>query len=437
MLNKRQRQHVPIRRRPVNRGHSVSHTPSLHEFREPAVRANCIRVFAKIADNLHQALLLRRLLADPTCITKPIVLRVSLVPIMNFKTVPCFALLLAGWFANSPNAFAFGGISPWQPDPALPGVSKGKVETYWLAPYVLISQEYRKTTVTWFTEDGQVRRQTAVSGVEPGFVDVIEEEEPLPPLGVLRQHVGNVVYEGVNEDWKITLPTKFQPGKFWNGIPGYVTSTPDSRVFVHEYHPDPAQITLDIYIHGELSNTAGPFWQYLGRGVELHENGSATLPVWKDEAHSTAQIVTMDTNGVVCSRVDCGKSVDTPNTAPATKPVSQGGSPDLHLPEKAQVLAVGCMPKLTIYAVAELYKPGPWGGAEWTLNNSGKEWIRTFYAVQDGSVIARWQAPTPRRLAGEDHDHFLSLDGKLFYVTASEFVQLDPDEIMSKKNGWH
>ena len=88
--------------------------------------------------------------------------------------------------------------------------------------------------------------------------------------------------------------------------------------------------------------------------------------------------------------------------------------------------------------MAELNKPGPWRGAEWTLGNSGKEWIRAFYAVNvhDGSLAARWQAHYPQRLAGEERDHFLSLGNKLYFITASEVVELNPEDIVSKKNGW-
>jgi hypothetical protein len=147
-----------------------------------------------------------------------------------------------------------------------------------------------------------------------------------------------------------------------------------------------------------------------------------------------------DTNGIVQSRIDCGQSVDSQNIAPGGKPRSLASNSDLHDSgnEKAQVLAVGYTPKLTIYATAELYKPGPWRGAQWSLGNSGKEWIQTFYAVnvQDGSVVARWQEQYPQRLAGEDRDHFLRLGDKLFYVTASEFVELNLDDIISKRNGW-
>jgi hypothetical protein len=338
---------------------------------------------------------------------------------MKPKPILFLTLVLSGWFGGCITTSSFGALPPG-PIPPLPGVSKGKIETYWLAPYVRVSEGFGGTTVTWFSEDGHLRRQSAVSGIEPGFVNVIGQGETIL---------------GVNEDWKITLPPEPPPVQS-----GYITSTPDSRVFVHEYHPNPGQIALAIYLHGLLTNTVGPFWQYQGRDVELHEDGSASLPIWKDQTHSTAQVLTTDTNGVLLSRIDCGQSVDSQNIASGGKPLSMANQPDLHAPgnEKAQVLAVGFTPKLTIYATAELYKRGPWRGAQWSLDNSGKDWIRTFYAVkvQNGSVVARWQAQVPQRLAGVERDHFLRLGDKLFYVTANEFVELNPEDIISKMNGW-
>jgi len=370
--------------------------------------------------------------------------------------------------------------------PDLPGVSKGKIETYWLAPYVRTSEGLGGKTITWFAEDGHIKRQTAVSGIEPGFVDIIGKRETM---------------QGVNEDWQITLPPEPPPVESGYSMSGYITSTPDSRVFVHQLHPKPGWIAVDIYIHGKLANTVGPCLQYMGWAAELNDDGSTALIVWKDVSHTMAQVITTDTNGTIRFRADCGQSVCPPIVAPDGAGVllhpNTGGSDentfmwfthdgklnsmainpnpycvgwvpkscqslfstrgfedryqlidwntgkslwDILCPGtgKAQALSVGFTPKLIIFAVVELYKPGPWRGAEWFLGNSGQEWIRTFYAVnvQDGSLAARWQAHSPQRLAGEERDHFLSLGDKLFFVTAGEVVELNPEDIVSKKNGW-
>ena len=64
----------------------------------------------------------------------------------------------------------------------LPGESKGKVEAYWMAPYVLVSEERigkrGATMVTWFNEDGRIKRQTEVSILEPGYVVIISRRFP-------------------------------------------------------------------------------------------------------------------------------------------------------------------------------------------------------------------------------------------------------------------
>ena len=66
--------------------------------------------------------------------------------------------------------------------PDLPGVTKSKAEAYWMAPYVLVSEERigkrGATMVTWFNEDGMIKRQTEVSILEPGYVVIISRRFP-------------------------------------------------------------------------------------------------------------------------------------------------------------------------------------------------------------------------------------------------------------------
>jgi len=362
------------------------------------------------------------------------------------------------------------------------------METLWLAPYVrasvpnlLESQGFGESTVSWFDENGRLKQQAVVAGINPGFLTLLNS-----PLEVVQ---------GVNEDWKITLPA--DPSQ-----DGSITSTPDSRVFVHERHPQPESVALDIYIHGKLASALGPFLEYGGSGVELNDDGSTALLVWKDAAHTTAQVVAAGPDGAVRFQVDCGQSVASPIVAPDAagmllspntggadentfiwftrdgkkrslainpNPECVGWIPhsikslfstslgydyryqlidwntgkslwDIPCPggENSQALAIAFTPKLVIFAVAELYKSGPWKGAEWVFRNNGKEWIRAFYAVsaQDGSLVARWQAQDAQRLDVNDSEHFLWLGDKLFYVTSTEFAELNLADIVSKKNGW-
>jgi hypothetical protein len=111
---------------------------------------------------------------------------------------------------------------------------------------------------------------------------------------------------------------------------------------------------------------------------------------------------------------------------------------DIACPGNVEALAIGLTPKLILFAVAELYQPGPWRGSQFTLRNGGKDWIRKFYAVsvQDGSIVASWRTDYPERLGNTDRDKFLSLDDKLFYITADEFTEVNIVDILSRKNGW-
>src|SRR6266498_1362972 len=214
--------------------------------------------------------------------------------------------------------------------PDLPGVTKSKAEAYWMAPYVRVSEERigkrGATMVTWFNEDGMIKRQTEVSILEPGYVVIISRRFPeavvrsrFAPDFIRRSGYSNVI-RGVNEDWKIVLPNKTGPS-------GCETSTPDSRVFVVEFHPRQGLIALDVYVHGKLENTVGPFRQYGFESVHLSDDGSAALIVWKDESKKTVQLVVLDPGGKVSIRVDCDHPVHSPIAAP-------GGAGALLLPNQ-------------------------------------------------------------------------------------------------------
>jgi len=314
---------------------------------------------------------------------------------MKFDSLLCSTLILSALFGGCVTALAFGGVPPPGPFPDLPGVSKGKIEIYWLAPGVRASEGLGGKTITWFAEDGHIKRQTAVNSVEPGFVEI----------GGKRETV-----QGVNEDWKITLPPEPPPIQSGYSMSGYITSTTDSRVL----HPNTG---------GNDENTFMWFTQE-GKVHSLAVNPNPACLGWVPK---TCQSLFSTSMGFEYRY----RLIDW-STGKSLWDIPCPGN------VKAHVLSLGFTPKLIIFAVAEPYKPGPWGGAEWTLGNSGTEWIRAFYAVnvQDGSLAARWQAHYPQRLAGEDRDHFFALGNKLFYVTAGEVVELNPQDILSKKNDW-
>ena len=372
------------------------------------------------------------------------------------------------------------GAAPEQLPADLPGECKGLVDACWVAPYVQASKAFGKTIFTWFAKDGSVKDQRAVEGVEPGFVDVVGRK------GTIR---------GVNEDWEITLP----PGPHEPGLSGYINSTSDSRVFFHERHPKQGLIALDIYVHGKLASTVGPYLQYLGNDFSLNADGSTGLLIWKDESKTTAQIVTSNTNGSIRFRVDCGAPVTSlivapggsgallrPNTGGTNqnsfmwftgqgKLYSMDVSPnpwcvgwipgsrkslfstslgneaghyqlidwdigkqlwDIPCPGDGHALAIGLTPDLIIFAVAVPYHPA--ARQSTPFPDDEEEWLRTFYAVnvQDGSVVARWQAQLPHLSFDAGRENFLQLGDRLFYVTPEDFTQLNLDDIRSRRHGW-
>jgi len=421
---------------------------------------------------------------------------------MKSKLILCLALALSGISFGQPFS-----IPPPPPGSDLPGDNTGKIETYWLAPYVRVSKGFGGTTVTWFADDGRVKRQTAVSVIEPGFVR----------LPSSRGHEQTIL--GVNEDWKIILPPEPTNAPRYN-MSGYITSTPDNRVFVHEFSPKPGQVALDIYVHGKRVNTAGPFWRYSATDVVLNKDGSAALLIaetnmeydvpaqgaaLRNELDANqrvqARVITFNTNGTVQFKMDCGPAVWSPLVAPdgtglllhsntgtnqntlmwftkkAEKVRSLNIGPnsefagwipgthkslfstsfgfetnryhlidqdsgkqlwDIPCPGGGQPLAVGLTPKFIIFAVAELYRAGPWRGSEWVFLNSKTDWIRTFYAVnvQSGQIVARWQEFYARRYCDSNYGHFLCLADNFYYIIPDEFTKINFDDIMAKKNGW-
>ena len=387
--------------------------------------------------------------------------------------------------------------SRWPSD--LPGLNGGIVDSHWVAPYVQATTVSGRTTLTWFSKNGNIEQQTAIGDLQPGFVDI-----PGRPQTIW----------GINEHWQITLPR----GPSAPQLAGFITSTADSRVFVHEHHPKQGQIALDIYVHGNRVNTVGPFWQYGGNDVVLNDDGSAAFLITKTNMQNDvplsdnalrekllsnegvhAQIVVLNTNGDIRFQADCGRDVWSPIVAPdgagvllrpntgtnqntfiwltqqgklhsmdiSPNPECIGWIPQTHkslflttigfdaehfvlidwdtgerlwdisCPGRGEILAVGLTPKLILFAVAEPYPKGVWHHVNDSLLQSGTEWVRTFYAVdvRDGRLVARWPGQFPHTFDA-DRDYFVRLGDRLYYVTADEFTELNFADIAAKKDGW-
>ena len=379
------------------------------------------------------------------------------------KTLAGLILLLA------PHAVA-GEPPPQQRK--LPGASKGSLASRWLAPYVSATLERVgsgwSARVRWFDAEGRVRKELAgrALGTQPGFVHT--------------QVSGEMVVHAVNGDWKFVLPRK--------GIPddAYVTSTVDSRVFVHEWHPDRERIGVDVYVDGKLAGTIGPYLQYRRGNVQLGATGSLGLLTWKTQARKVPQLVVADSGGRVHCRVDCGSGVHGPIPAPdgaAALVQREGGSfefwraegrvaafdiePNAHfvrwMPGDHHALFLTSLGEANRYRVVDCTTgkivwdvPHP-GGGHTTLECIAVEGdfvllsgldsvkvgtrngpVRTVYALRatTGKLHARWRPWPFSPHFSIDAGRLVKLGKRLFVVADDEFAELDPSDITARKNGW-
>lgn len=379
---------------------------------------------------------------------------------------------------------AKGPPPPVIDDPVIPGTIQVTSLNYWIAPFVKVSQEsaarYSATTVTWYSQEGPIRTQR-VDYASANYVTASKD--------------GKSVIFGVSEPWQMTLPPESDGVMTMRILRG----TRDSRVLLDQYSPDRKEVTARVYVHGKLVNTLGPYLQYLGRDVELGEDGSTATLVWKDAIKSSTQLVLSDPEGKESAKIDCLQTDKSPIPAPggigAILPLSdvthprnnftwytpEGRGPTFEIGpnprfvawvpdsmislfdvglgfersyqmidwasgkllwnipcpgEKGYPLAVAVTKKLVIFSVAEIYKAGPWRGPQWIFRD-GQEWIRTFYAVriEDGSLVAKWQAQYASRLKHERNE-FFRIGTKLYYVTSDEFSEIFEDDILAGSGKW-
>ncbi len=367
-------------------------------------------------------------------------------------------------------AFLVANSSVARPPPplrkTLPGLSQGRVESRWLAPYVLVTTERigsnATTNVRWFSADGRVVREVSGGSVSahPGFVSVFAD-------GIATIHA-------VNGDWKLVLPKK--PKK--PGRPGFITATADSRTFVHEFHPLNDQIAVDVYVHGKLVNTIGPFRHYRGESVQLGEDGSIAVLVSNSDKNNVARVVVVDPGGNMRFQRQCTGPVHSPVPAPRGTAVlvrpntgdatantfifydESGGASSFNVGPNA--VFVGWVPKTMSALICtsvgykhryhlvdctngetiwEIPDPNPHQGLSCAAIVVGGYVLfhgYEFAAVDttDGKVVARWQPCAGRRPIGVNGAWFRKLGNRLFVISDDEFSEFSLEDIAAEKNGW-
>jgi|GEM_PF-2102454 len=401
---------------------------------------------------------------------------------MMIRTLAVRLCLLLAVAAVSRQGFTI----PAQPGYNEPGERKGQLRSRWAAPYVRESTEKvgerSVTTFTWFNETGEVLREVTGGILQPGFLMVNEDEQ-------------TIVY-GLGGDWQLTLP------KTPDGMESYVTGTPDGRFFIHQQfgggesaidsyrdgklvaqigpypdrdsfvHPDddgslsllvwdsPAKATPQVMVVGPdgkerfrvqcepkaRRQVAGPdgmgalltiygehgggggedgeyFAWYTAEGLQhsLDVGPNAIFRGWAPGSHKALIWTSTEESFYSLVDWDTGKLL-------WMVPCPGGG----------QALSIELTPDFALFVVAELYKPGPWGGESWPLEGENSPWIRTFYALsyQDGRPIAYWRAKYPQRLNERNAGSFMRRGEKLYFVTNEEFTEISLEDITAKRNGW-
>ncbi|MCI0458024.1 MAG: hypothetical protein L0Z62_13755 [Gemmataceae bacterium] len=357
----------------------------------------------------------------------------------------------------------------------LPGDPTNAAQTRWLAPYVLTTRvsvgESWTTSVRWFSPDGKVKRE--LSGpklvAQPGFIYDYSNRP--------------TTIHGVHGDWQFALPKK--PGS----APS-IDSTPDGRVFVHQFHPAQGQIAADLYVAGKCVGTVGPFLQYESRNVRVGDDGSIGLLVWKDESKKVPQVIAAGPDGKITVKADCDGPVDAPKAAPDGVGVlvqpntgegrntwsyyTRGGKQStLYVGPNAYLVCwlPGTTRALCSTALGSTYRfhlidwakgrrlwaiddPNParagssgpqvaslgglllFAGLESIRLGGNGEPVRSLQAVEarTGQVVARWH-PTPlKRFA--DGDRLVRQGERLFLVADDEFAEIRLQDVARGKHGW-
>lgn len=203
------------------------------------------------------------------------------------------------------------------PQPPLPGKYLGAAANYWRAPYVEVSEDrigsHNTETVTWFSEDGSVKKQmqsheSILKYADPGYIVSTTEN-------------GQEVIHGLAEPWRCALPKRpvapslpdLPPAP---GFPMPQAATLDGRTLIDTFNPGKDELAYDVYVHGVLANTVGPFVGNQFPPVKPNSDGSTAIGIWEDATKTIPQIVCADPNGKIQFRVDCGGPGQTPVLSP-------------------------------------------------------------------------------------------------------------------------
>jgi hypothetical protein len=219
------------------------------------------------------------------------------------KLFPLTSTLLAGWLAvllQVLSQSAAAGV-PYMPPATFPGTKLGAVEGRWIAPWVYsfsskVGEHRFERTVRWYDANGVVIKE--LSGLKVSdFPDFVTE------------WVDDRFYiHGVYSSWKFELPRKAAPGM----RPGFHCAR--GEIFLDRYYVRLGESMIDVYDHGKLAGTAGPFRDHRDQSLAQSDDGCTALMTWKDAEKKIAQAVVIGPNAAIRCRVDCGEDARAPFT---------------------------------------------------------------------------------------------------------------------------
>jgi len=401
--------------------------------------------------------------------------RVSRWPLLIVSIVPLLAppAALSAAEAGSTDLPARPAVLHSQParvPMSVPGKKLGQHSTRWLGPYVLYSEvrvgEGYQITITWFDRQGAVLRQLAGKDL-----DIILD-------GCVC--CGDRVY-AINGDWSFAPAYKAREE-------GFVESSHDSVAFLAQYDPTDDQIAGDLYLRGKLSASIGPFLRYRGAVIQLGDDGCTSVLAWRTREKKTPQVLAFNSAGELRLRGDCDETASRSIVAPGARGAlverwkdgqvysfySTDGRrvdllPGVHpefdgwLPNSTRALfeidsgterrydLVECATGAVLWQLkfedsAHLAQIGTDVGyiffarfnpSLWLLPGIG---VRSLYAVDVSTAkpVAEW-VPEDLETAyrwGSNWPSFLRLGDTLYFVTDSEFAQVNLDDIAAHRNGW-
>jgi hypothetical protein len=368
-----------------------------------------------------------------------------------------------------PPGVPFGGPAPRAYN--FPPVTRGEHRVVWLGPYtssdwVQVGQR-SQVTVRWYSPDGKVTREIVQPGGQQMFGDYVEKSK--------------VLY-AVNGPWHFTPMDR----KRVNGV---IDTSPDA--YLLSYSPKEGVVRADLYWHGELAASVGPFYQYRGNdSLTLGPDGSLSIVAWSGPDRRTPQAIAIARNGEVRVRAAVDQSASSSIPAPGAEGVlvtfdsreapytfmgRDGTRTILPVPGynfgfyswipgttkaltgtsigfDAEYQLIECRTGAVLWRLALPKQPpevGPLGVAGPYLIFGGLEFndtlggppgsVRTLYAVDiaTGQIIAHWlPASSYAHDWGDYALRLLARDGTYYLISDREFSALNLEDIKAKRNGW-